>query len=106
MQVTEIHVTCPDAEVASAIADALVGARLAACANTTGPIESRYWWQGSIETESEVLLVLKTRAELVTRVEAAVADLHPYDVPSIVGHHVSSVNTDYERWVYDSTIAP
>lgn len=102
----EVHVNCPDAETASRIAEHCVSERLAACANTVAPIESRYWWNGVIEHDREVLVILKTRRALFDRVVDAVRGLHPDDVPSIIGHEVAVVNDDYARWVDDSTIDP
>ncbi len=104
--ITEVHVNCPDAGTAAHIAEQLVASRLAACSNTLSPIESRYWWKGTIELDQEVLVILKTRRELFDRVVGAVEQLHPDEVPSIIGHHVSDVNRAYEEWVYDSTIDP
>jgi periplasmic divalent cation tolerance protein len=105
-QVTEVHVNCPDAESAAHIAERLVASRLAACSNTLSPVESRYWWNGTIERDQEILVILKTRRELFDRVADAVQQLHPDDVPSIIGHDVSAVNRAYEEWVYDSTADP
>ena len=50
-----VLVTAPNTEEASRIADALVGARLAACVNILGGIESVYRWEGRIARDSEVL---------------------------------------------------
>ena len=102
--IIEVHVNCPDAETATRIAERLVESRLAACSNTLSPIESRYWWNGTIERDTEVLVILKTRRELFDRIVGAVEELHPDDVPSIIGHDVSAVNRAYEEWVYDSTV--
>ena len=105
-QITEVHVNCPDAESATHIAERLVASKLAACSNTLAPIESVYWWHGTIEHDQEVMVILKTRPELFDRVVEAVEQLHPDDVPSIIGHDVSAVNRAYEEWVYDSTVDP
>jgi periplasmic divalent cation tolerance protein len=102
----EIWINCPDKGVADEISDALIDARLAACTNCFAEIESHFRWQGSIEEECEVPLVVKTREELFEDVVEAVKNKHPYDIPSIVGMPVEFVNADYVAWVYEETIDP
>ena len=59
----DIWVTCPDRDVAGKIAKATLSERLVACANIFGTVSSIYHWKGAIESEEEVPLLLKTRAE-------------------------------------------
>ncbi len=78
-----VEILCPDSATAEAIATALVGRRLAACANLLAPCTSLYHWKGAIERAEEVPLVLKTRADLFPRLAAAARALHPYETPAI-----------------------
>ena len=84
MTLVLILTNCPDAATADAIADALIEARLAACANRYPPIESRYRWKGRIETETEHPLILKTRPDLAERAMAEIRRLHPFETPAIL----------------------
>lgn len=106
MEIVEVWINCPTAAVADRIADALIEARLVACANRYPPIESRYRWQGRVETEAEVPLLLKTRATLGDAVEAAARALHPYETPSILRRRIDGANADYARWIHAETTAP
>ena len=81
MEVVVCHCTCPDAEVAERIADALVAERLAACVNILPGLRSVYRWQGAVERADEVLLLVKTTPDRVATVAALVAALHPYELP-------------------------
>lgn len=101
--ILDVWINCPDAATAQRIADALVEERLVACANVLGPIRSTYHWQGAIERDDEVPLLLKTRAALFDRVVARVEALHPYDVPSILGVPIERVNEAYATWVSGET---
>ena len=67
----------PDRTVAGALATALLDDRLAACVNIGGPVESIYHWRDRIETASEVPVAIKTRAALYSKVEEAIAKIHP-----------------------------
>jgi periplasmic divalent cation tolerance protein len=84
---------------AQAIANALVERRLAGCAQIIGPITSTYWWQGEVETAEEWLCVIKSRQDLYERLEAAIREVHPYDVPEILAVPVIAGSKDYLRWL-------
>lgn len=101
--VFEVHVTCPDREVAERLARALVERRLAACVNVGSPITSVYRWNDDVEVDDEVLLVAKTVADRLAELTDTVERLHPYEVPSITGHRLEHVNRSYRVWVDDET---
>jgi periplasmic divalent cation tolerance protein len=103
MTVTRLLVHCPDRETARSLAAALLDARLVACANIYGEIESHYVWQGTREAETEIPLALKTRSELIPAVAAMVERLHPYDVPPIVAQRLDFVHAPYADWVAEMT---
>lgn len=98
-----VLITAPDLGVARRLARALVDERLAACANLVPGVTSVYRWRGAVEEGSEVLLVVKTRAEDLPALERRVAELHPYDVPEIVALHPAHVEAAYLRWWSAST---
>jgi periplasmic divalent cation tolerance protein len=84
---------------AQTIARALVEKRLAGCVQVVGPITSTYWWQGEIETAEEWLCVVKSRADLYEELEAAVKEVHPYEVPEILAVPVVAGSRDYLEWL-------
>ena len=65
---------------AEALAAQLLEQRLAACIALQQQ-KSLYHWQGRIEQDSEVQLVIKTNAERLEALEIALHQLHSYDVP-------------------------
>lgn len=93
-----VYVTIGSEEDAIALARALLERRLVACANVL-PGRSLYRWQGEIEDARECVMFLKTRRALVPAVEAAVAELHPYDVPCCVALDIASGLAPYLEWV-------
>ena len=64
-----LYTTWPDAETAEAFARRAVEERLAACANVMAPMRSIYRWDGEIQSEVEIPMLLKTTAaaEVVDR---------------------------------------
>jgi hypothetical protein len=57
---------------ADRLSAALVGARLAACVNIVPGLTSIYWWEGKVNRDSELLLVIKGRSERLDDLTAAV----------------------------------
>ncbi|HEY3535300.1 MAG TPA: divalent-cation tolerance protein CutA [Pedococcus sp.] len=97
----EVRISAPDAEVAQALADLLVGERLAACAQLV-PITSTYRWQGAVETEPEVLVLAKTTAARFAAICARVRAEHPYDNPEILALPVAAAAEPYAAWLADA----
>ena len=91
--------TVPSKAVAESIADCLLRERLAACVQTIGPIEGRYWWQGKLETAEEWQCVAKSRLSLFPRLQEAIRRTHPYEVPEILATPLETANADYLAWL-------
>lgn len=99
-----VCITAPSAQVGEQIAAELVGKRLAACVNILAPIRSIYRWEGKIQDDQEVLLLVKTRADLVeSRLIPAVQSIHPYQVPEIIALPVTAGLPAYLDWVEAET---
>jgi periplasmic divalent cation tolerance protein len=86
-------------EKAEQLANALVERRLAACVNIVGPIRSIYRWKDAIENEQEYLLLIKTTAERAHELEAAFAELHPYELPERVEFSIEGGSSPYLEWL-------
>ena len=93
----------PDRASAEALARALIEARLAACVSIGAAVSSLYHWRGQIETAEEVPVIIKTRAALYSRVEAAIREGHPYEVPEILAVPVTAGLPAYLDWIDQET---
>ena len=98
-----VYVTCPDLETARTIARAVVEHHEAACVNIVPGMESVYRWQGEIEIDNELLLLIKTRAEQVAAIQVRVTDLHPDDVPEMVAVPIIEGSAAYLDWLDEQT---
>ncbi|MEZ6064672.1 MAG: divalent-cation tolerance protein CutA [Planctomycetaceae bacterium] len=87
------------------LARTLIVERLAACANLLDGVTSVYHWDGCVCESGEVLLLLKTRAELVEQAMHRIRSLHPYDCPCILSLAPTSVFPDYLQWANRETSA-
>jgi periplasmic divalent cation tolerance protein len=97
-----VLVTAPDLKTARKLGRAALKARLIACANLAPNLESHYWWRGKMERSAEVLLLLKTTAACVDRLEDLIVTLHPYDLPEFIVLDLSAGNEKYLRWLEQS----
>jgi periplasmic divalent cation tolerance protein len=95
--------TLPDAGKAAEIARVLVDERLIACANVLPEVRSIYRWQGKVNDEHEVLVVLKTSAQRLARVQQRLRELHPYDVPEMLALRVEAGWPPYLDWLAAET---
>ena len=91
--------TCPDEAVAARIGRDLVESGLAACVSRVGPVHSIYRWQGAIQDEPEVLLVIKTVTTRYSELEMRLKSLHPYEVPEIIALPVTRGSAEYLAWL-------
>ncbi len=94
----------PDRATAQKIAQALVEQKLAACVNILAECTSVYRWRGSVETATEVPLVIKTRAAIYAQVEAAIKRLHPYELPEIVAVSMARGSSEFLDWINAATV--
>ena len=84
------------------LARTLVEERLAACVNVLPAMTSIYRWKGTVETDREQQLILKTRPETVPALEARLKALHPYELPEFVVLSAAA-SVAYAAWLDEST---
>jgi periplasmic divalent cation tolerance protein len=94
--------TCADREQAERIAHRMVELQVAACVNILPGVQSIYRWQGKVESAAEVLMVIKTRADLVPEVEMTIAGLHSYEVPEFLVLPIYAGSHAYLAWLSES----
>lgn len=95
--------SAPDAAVAEALADHVLESRLAACVSILAPCRSRYRWRGVVECAEEIPLLIKTSAAAYPRLEAALRERHPYELPEIIAVPLHRGLPAYLQWVADET---
>jgi periplasmic divalent cation tolerance protein len=93
----------PDRASAERVAHALIENRAAACINILAECTSVYRWQGKVENEIEVPLLIKTTYDAYPRLEEHIRALHPYELPEIIAVPVSAGLSAYLQWVDQET---
>jgi periplasmic divalent cation tolerance protein len=98
-----IYSTFPSAEVAEEIGRGLVEEQLCACVNIIAGMTSIYRWEGKIAQDSEVIMIIKTRKDLVDAAIGAVRKRHPYTNPALLTLPVDGGSADYLAWLVAET---
>ena len=90
-----VFITTANAEEAQRIADVLLNERKAACINIVPGVSSLFWWQGKLDSAEESLLIVKTKASVLSQVVNLVKQHHSYDVPEVIALPIIGGNQDY-----------
>jgi periplasmic divalent cation tolerance protein len=97
-----VLVTCGTQNEAESIAEKIVTERLAACVNVLGEgnlIKSFYIWEGKLQKETEILLLIKTTPTLLPRLETRIRELHSYTVPEFIALPIVFGGQSYLEWI-------
>ncbi len=89
--------TCKERDVKK-IVDALLTKKLIACVNVC-PITSFFWWKGKVESEKEVLLIMKSFLGRWEAIQKEIKEIHSYEVPEIISLPVKGCSPDYLQWM-------
>ncbi|PIA56291.1 hypothetical protein AQUCO_00700552v1 [Aquilegia coerulea] len=114
-----VYVTVPNTESGKKLAASIVKEKLAACVNRVPGIESVYEWKGEvmdlifthiksttlsyIQTDSEELLIIKTRESLLNPLTDHIKANHEYDLPEVIALPILGGNLPYLEWIKNST---
>jgi len=99
-----VLITAPSTQVGEQVAKTLLEHKLAACVNLLSPIRSFYTWEGQTCDDQEVLLIVKSRAELFAdQLVPTVQAIHPYELPEIIALPIVMGSQRYLSWINEST---
>ena len=94
-----IFITTGTDEEAQEVAKALLKNRDAACVNIVPKINSFFWWHGTLDSSQESLLIVKSKASLVSEIVRLVKEVHSYETPEIIALPIIGGNPDYLGWI-------
>ncbi|WP_228977595.1 divalent-cation tolerance protein CutA [Streptomyces sp. DH12] len=97
--VLTVLTTTDSAAKAEELARSAVEARVAACAQVSGPVTSVYRWEGAVETAQEWQVLFKTAATRYDALETHLRARHDYATPEIIATPVVRGGADYLAWV-------
>ncbi|HVB44548.1 MAG TPA: divalent-cation tolerance protein CutA [Streptosporangiaceae bacterium] len=80
-----------------------VAARLAACAQVSGPVASTFWWEDSIERAEEWIVLLKLPAARYAELADFLLERHSYEEPEIIATPIVAGSPSYLDWISEET---
>jgi len=94
-----IFITAGSDEEAHKVAEVILKHRDAACVNIVPRISSLFWWHGKLDSAQESLLIVKSKASLLSEIVRLVKEVHSYETPEIVALPIIGGNPDYLNWI-------
>ena len=91
--------TAPDEATAQDLAAKVLAEKLAACATLIPGATSLYYWEGKLEQEYEVQMILKTTVSHQQALLECLKSHHPYQTPELLVLPVTHGDTDYLSWL-------
>ena len=101
-QAVVILCTAPDEATAQELATLVLAEKLAACVTLLPGATSLYYWEGKMEQEYEVQMLLKSDIDHQEALLACLKSHHPYQTPELLVLPVSHGDSDYLSWLYAS----
>jgi periplasmic divalent cation tolerance protein len=101
-----VFITVGNQESATRLAKGMVESQLAACVNIIPGVISVYKWEGQMNEDQEVVLMVKTRSELVDELTQWVKENHSYSCPEVIALPVVGGNLAYFDFVLGGTKCP
>ena len=98
-----VYMTAGSIEEAKNIGQKLVEQNLAACVNLLENMTSIYKWEDKLEEGQEVVMVVKTRKTLMSKLIEVVKSHHGYDCPCILELPIQGGNLDFLKWILGET---
>ena len=98
-----IFVTTSSVAEAELISQTLVEKKLIACCNIVNPISSIFHWNGNINRETEILMILKTVKNHFDQIVREVKKLHSYETPEIIAIPIIAGSEDFLNWIKTET---
>jgi periplasmic divalent cation tolerance protein len=96
-----LYLTCANEEEATIIGNTLLEAKLITCVRRL-PVSSSYWWNGKINHDDEILLVMETIEEKFAAIETIVTKLHSYDEYVLTAVPVIKTTPGVLKWLNDT----
>jgi periplasmic divalent cation tolerance protein len=97
-----VLITVGSEEEAHKMAELLVNEKKAACVNIVPGVNSLFRWKGKMDSARESLLLVKTRASLLSEIVGLVKEAHSYEVPEIIALPIIDGSEEYLKWLDDA----
>jgi periplasmic divalent cation tolerance protein len=95
--------TASSQDEAQTLAKGLVEGQLVACAQLL-PMTSVFRWEGKIQQDAEILLLLKAKDSLYEEIQAFILEHHSYDTPEVIQIPIAKGSAAYLGWIAEESL--
>lgn len=86
-------------ESAERLAETLLAKRLAACVTILPAARSLYVWQGALQRDTELVLLIKSRSDRLEALRETLLEQHPYELPELIAVPIEGGLEAYLGWI-------
>lgn len=94
-----VYITFSNLKEAQAISEELLNEKLIVCVNIFPEVNSLYLWEGKINSNCEVVAIMKSRNDQADKIVERIESMHSYDQPAVVIIPIGKANRSFTNWV-------
>ncbi|WP_353288046.1 divalent-cation tolerance protein CutA [Wolbachia endosymbiont (group B) of Gerris lacustris] len=94
-----VYITFSNLKEAQAISEELLNEKLIVCVNIFSEVDSLYLWEGKINSNCEVVAIMKSRNDQADKIVEKIEAMHSYDQPTVVIIPIGKANKSFTNWV-------
>ncbi|UIP91374.1 divalent-cation tolerance protein CutA [Wolbachia pipientis] len=94
-----VYTTFSSLKEAKAISEELLNEKLIVCVNIFPEVNSLYLWEGKINSNCEVVTIMKSRNDQADKIVEKIEAMHSYDQPAVVIIPIGKANKSFTNWV-------
>ncbi|WP_343289298.1 divalent-cation tolerance protein CutA [Wolbachia endosymbiont of Encarsia formosa] len=94
-----VYVTFSSLKEAKTISEELLNEKLIVCVNIFPEVNSLYLWEGKINSNCEVVAIMKSRNDQADKIVEKIESMHSYDQPAVVIIPIGKANKSFTNWV-------
>ena len=81
----------------------ILSKNLSPCIQIITNIESSYYWNGKINSDKEIMILIKADRRNEQLIINEIESIHSYDIPEIISIDFSILSDRYEKWFNKNT---
>ncbi|WP_108784275.1 divalent-cation tolerance protein CutA [Wolbachia endosymbiont of Bemisia tabaci] len=93
-----VYITFSNLKEAKAISEELLNEKLIVCVNIFPEVNSLYLWEGKINSNCEVVTIMKSRNDQADKIVEKIEAMHSYDQPAVVIIPIGKANKSFTNW--------
>lgn len=94
-----VYITFSNLKEAKTISEELLNEKLIVCVNIFPEVSSLYLWEGKINSNCEIVAIMKSRNDQTDKIVEKIEAMHSYDQPAVVIIPIGKANKSFTNWV-------